>query len=781
VSLFGCVVALALIAPADGDPAAFTPLALRRAAPTLADVATERRPARVARQETGVIRGVVLDAPGGTGVGRVSVRLQSTGRTVLTDDRGRFELDEVPPGAHELYVSAVDFILVKRTVNVTAASTADVTLLLSEGTGTYAETVDVRAGAANGGGLRRDPAVAAEQTLASRELQQLRGILTNDPLRAVQVLPAVAAGDDFRSEFAIRGAGVQSMTFTFEGISTPFLLHTVHEVQDSGSVAMVNGDVLEEISLLNGAYPQRHGNRIGAEIDFRMREGSRERVQSHLSVSAIDASAVVEGPLGSRARGSWLLSARKSYLDLIVDRLYPEQNVSFAFTDAQAKFSYDVTRRHQLQAAFTGGRSRLERKPELIGRGNLRTADNRSALGVLTWRFVPSARLSLVQRVAAGMNTFRNMSRDGEELNAGDGADGVYRTDLALAARPGILVEAGGEARWSHGVARERRLSNGRFQPRQDYDGTRIASSIYAQARLGSASGVSITPGARVDRWTLVPRTTVSPWMQLLWPLSRAVTLRAGGGVHRQEPDFGQLLGTHGTAGLRPARAYHADAGVEGRIGDSTRWQMTIYDREDRDLFRLPGTELRVVNRVFLNESISTRYRNALNGYARGVEWLVQRQSPNGFSGWASYALGYAKYRDVTSGETFWSDYDQRHTVNLYGTYRVSDRFSISARFRLGSNFPATGYWDQQDGVHYAGAERNTLRVPAYARADVRANRAFTWDRTRLTLFVEAINVANRANARFAQPSVNRQTFVATGLYENMVPLIPAIGMLLEF
>src|SRR4030095_14768455 len=87
----------------------------------------------------------------------------------------------------------------------------------------------------------------------------------------------------------------------------------------------------QQVTLLSGAYPERHGNRTAAEIDFLMREGSRDRVQSHLSVSAIDASGVVEGPIGGSKRGAWLFSARKSYLDLIVERLYPEQNLSFGF------------------------------------------------------------------------------------------------------------------------------------------------------------------------------------------------------------------------------------------------------------------------------------------------------------------------------------------------------------------------------------------------------------------------------------------------------------------
>jgi hypothetical protein len=744
-------------------------------------------------QPTGAIHGIVVDTANGTGVGRVSVRLQSTGRTVVTDDGGRFELADVATGEHELYVSAVDFILVKRTVTVTAGATSDVTVVLSEGTGTLHETVDVRGSAIT---PRREPAVAAEQTLGSRELQQLRGILTNDPLRAVQVLPGVAAGDDFRSEFAIRGMGVQHMTFTFEGIATPFLLHTVQQVHDSGSIAMVNGDVLEEISLLNGAYPQRHGNRLGAEIDFRMRDGSRERVHSHVSVSAIDASGVVEGPIGSSPldaarddperveapkRGSWLFSARKSYLDLLVSRLYPVQNVSFGFADAQAKVAYDVNARNQIHLAFTGGRSQLERQPDLIGAGNLRSADNRSAMGVMTWRYLPSARFSLVQRVAVVANTFRNSSRDGAELNGGDGQDLVYRADLSVAPDAGVLFESGGEARRSTGAGREQRLVNGQLQAREDYDGSAVAASVYAQTRLGPATGPSITPGVRIDRWSLTSRTTASPWIQALLPLSRALTVRAGAGVHRQEPDFAAILGTRGTPDLRPERAYHADVGVEGRIGTTGRWQITGYDREDRDLLRLPDIDVRAVNGALVFGSLTTHYQNALSGHARGIEWLVQRQSPNGFSGWASYALGYARYRDVTTGEAFWGDFDQRHTINLYGTYRLSDRLSLSARFRQGSNFPTAGYWDARDGAYFVGTERNTLRVPAYSRIDARANRTFTWDQKRLTLFLEAINVANHANARFALPLISRRTFEATGLYENMVPLIPSIGILIEF
>ena len=40
--------------------------------------------------------------------------------------------------------------------------------------------------------------------------------------------------------------------------------------------------------------------------------------------------------------------------------------------------------------------------------------------------------------------------------------------------------------------------------------------------------------------------------------------------------------------------------------------------------------------------------------------------------------------------------------------------------------------------------ERNGLRLPAYSRLDVRADRAFNWSGRRLVLFVDVANIANR-------------------------------------
>ena len=105
---------------------------------------------------------------------------------------------------------------------------------------------------------------------------------------------------------------------------------------------MVNSDVLDGVSLVAGSYPQRYGDRTGAHVDFRTREGSRDRTQTRLSVSAINASLVAEGPLGRERRASWLLTIRKSYLDWLIRRIDPEVTGTFGFVDGQGKVVVDL-------------------------------------------------------------------------------------------------------------------------------------------------------------------------------------------------------------------------------------------------------------------------------------------------------------------------------------------------------------------------------------------------------------------------------------------------------
>jgi hypothetical protein len=724
------------------------------------------------------IRGIVLDRTDGSPISGVSVQLQDAKQAVKTDDSGRFELTNVEPGRRTVYVSIVGFILVKRPVVVTAGQTLDITIALSEGTGTYSEEVTVV-------GTERfreqEKSVPSQQTLGSADIQNLRNLLTNDPMRAIQVLPGVTTGDDFRSEFAVRGSGFSHMNFTFDGIPTTFLLHTVQHVQDGGSIAMVNGDILDGITLLNGSYPERYGNRIGAELDFHMREGSRDRAQTRVGVSGTDASIVTEGPLGGNKKGSWLFSARKSYLELLLKQIDPETDVGFGFSDIQSKLVYDVAARHRVELSMVAGRSKLDQQ-KADDADDVKDGRNSAQFLNAAWRFTVSPSFVFTERLAVAANQWTNTNPFDAKLGQGHAREFTWRTDFVGTVSAAVSVEGGGQVQW------QRRKFVGQFfgvdaivENPDTYERSAAMSSAYSQVRWSPSTRGTVTAGARVDHWSLTDDTGASPWLQAEARLGRSFKVRGGTGIYRQFPGFDEIATLAGDLGLRPERAYHADLGIEQTLGASARWQVTIYNREERDVLRRPGSEVRLAGTQLVAPG-GYPWKNALDGHSRGVELLVQRRSARGLSGWLSYSLGSNRYRDRTTSESFDGDFDQRHTFNAYANYRVTDRFSIAGKWRAGSNVPAVGYWEQRGpDEYYVSSTRNELRVPSYSRLDLRASRTFNWQAKRMTLFVEVMNVLAHDNVRFNQPGINVRTRRAFGLFESMIPLVPSAGILLEF
>src|SRR4029079_3637100 len=119
--------------------------------------------------------------------------------------------------------------------------------------------------------------------------------------------------------------------------------------------------------------------------------------------------------------------------------------------------------------------------------------------------------------------------------------------------------------------------------------------------------------------------------------------------------------------------------------------------------------------------------------------------------------------------------------LNAYVSYRFTPRFSASAKYRSGTNFPIPGYYTMEGESYFVGPERNALRLPVYGRLDLRANRTFTWSRRRLTLFAEVINVLNRAKYRFDPPSINTANRLVSSPFASLLPIVPSVGVLIEF
>jgi outer membrane cobalamin receptor len=573
------------------------------------------------------------------------------------------------------------------------------------------------------------------------------------------------------------------LSYTLDGVPARYLLHTLKFVEDGASVTMVNGDVLDHASLLRGAYPQRFDPRRGAALEFTSSDGSRERTRYNLTASGTSASATADGPLGSSGRGSWLATVRQSYLDLFIKQVLDDSSLAFGFTDLLAKMVYDVSTRDQIEVAALLGRSRFDEQ-EPARPSSLDIADHAGGAGSLAWRHTRSSATAvnrLTSRLFFTGETFENRNAADEQVAEGRATDFGLRMDFS-AAVANRLFEAG--ASFERLDARQKlafRVPGYHVIGGEDFTAATHEVGLYGQARWAFGPA-RLTMGTRVDHFGLTDDWVASPWLLADWQAGARLRLRLGAGLHHQFPEIAQVVGRRGDPGLDPEQAVHVDGGLEGRLKDNLRWQVTVYDREERGVLDLPDQYPRLVDGVLQPRSATSLYANRLTGSSRGVELMLQRKSPGGLSGWVAYSFGHTRYTDRVTGERFDGDFDQRHTISVFARYRLSDRMSVNGRWRYGSNRPFTGYIETRpDGRSFVGPDRNATRVPAFSRLDIRADRTYRWGRRRLTLFAEVANVLDRENVAQVPPEVDPRTGQVFDMFRSTFPIVPSLGASLEF
>ena len=103
---------------------------------------------------------------------------------------------------------------------------------------------------------------------------------------------------------------------------------------------------------------------------------------------------------------------------------------------------------------------------------------------------------------------------------------------------------------------------------------------------------------------------------------------------------------------------------------------------------------------------------------------MLQRRSANRFSGFASYAYLFTTLTDRPTGLRFPADGDQRHAARAAAHYRLGANWNLSSVWRYGSGQPLTGFLVRRGPAYFLASQRNTERLPADSRLDVRLSKA---------------------------------------------------------
>ena len=759
------------------------------------DTGNSHETAGLAKQSRSItLHGRVVDALSGEPIAKVKIIVVASQQSTSTDENGVFTLEGIQPGELDLYITTVSYGLVKKTITVKDVAKAEVEFALNQEGASLTETVTVSAGPYEG----IEANAPSEKTLNKTELQTISMVLVGDPLRASQSLPGVTADNDLRSEFAVRGAGYDHIGIYVDGILTDDFVHTTiidNETDNKLSLSVINSDTISGLSFFSGAFPAKYGEKTAAVLNLETRDGNRIKPAGRFSTGVLTTAGVVDGPFANK-KGSWLIAGRTSYFDYLqrfVEKITntdkantDESNGRLDFTDMQSKVVFDLSSRHQVGISAIYGIF-LGADPASLDRSDpndLHKLDSRNLLVNAHWNYSPNAQLLAQTRVFALQTNSNTVNRNDAPIDDRNRTQIGVRNDTNFLAHRAHRIEGGFYVR----SIRSGQTSNffrtsepSVFVTLESFDRNAVEQAAYAQDTWSSErNGLSVTGGGRIQHSGLTGETLFSPRASLALSKWNTWRFRAGLGKYYQFPDFRQLFGYLGNPNLRAEGATHYNMSVERTFGERSRVLAEVYDREDKDqIFSLFEPRVQAGN-ITLD---GFPFQNSLRGHARGVELSLQRRSANGLTGWVSYAYSRTQLRDLQDNLRFVSDFDQRHTMNMFGSYRLTATFNLSAQWRYGSGLPWRGFLEQEGSNFFVGSNRNTIRLPYYSRVDLRANKAFLFRKWKLTLSGEVLNVQNRKNLFDLRSDPVRIKSRGRAFYglTDLMPILPSIGVAFDF
>lgn len=679
-----------------------------------------------AQSPTVTVSGTIVDAD--TRAPIPAAVVSADGQHVDADAKGGFVLT-LRPGRRTIEVVAPGHFPLSTTLDVEPAGIIGAELALARDNG-FNATVDVVAAA---------PAIQpSSQDVAPIQVLRTPGAVDNI-FRTLQTLPGVAATEEFGSRLAVRGGSPDQNLTVMDGVE----IHDPYRL--FGLTSAFNPETMQSFELATGGFSAKYGDRLSSLLLIENRDGKRdERFGGSATLSITDANIVTEGAL-PQARGSWLVSARRTYYDVVAARITDQEFPAFA--DVQGKVTWDAGRGKKLSAF--GLRSRENAAVSIDeddARGEFQDdTDNDLAWARFDWPLGTTTQSSTVAGYSNTQSTFgvdaafENTSR---RSNApGDAGFGVANVvfERALGVRDaslrqewvslfrGHVIEFGAEA---HSLETTLRFEIDGDRNPTAANGSSVQGGAGLPDLLSVSSATTRVGGWLEDTWHITGRASVQAGLrwdhpgssgELLFSPRVATTVSLGPsrrikgaiGRYTQSPGYEKLAQSDYLLdlGSPEARSLISETAVQGSIGleQELRGGVSVrvegyYKRQDNLLVGALETaaarQARLAQYDFpfalsaeipSEPIITTIPTNDGAGRGYGFDVFLSRlqtTSTTHLTGWASYTWGRAD-RDAY-GRRYRFEYDRRHAIAAVVAYRWSPKWELATTTRVASGFPRT-------------------------------------------------------------------------------------------
>lgn len=299
------------------------------------------------------ITGKVIDVKTGQSlIGANVLVLQLDNRGAASNENGQFEIN-VPVGSYSIKVSLLGYkTTVKTDVIVRSGRDAYVLVKLSE-SALELDQVTVTADYFDKSIIENN---LSAMGLEAEEIKRSPGSM-QDFQRILQGMAGVSFSNDQNNELLVRGGAPNENLTVLDGMEIHSTNHYPNEFNSGGPINMINTDLIQDIKFSTGGFISKYGDKLSSVMSIETREGTRlHGFNSNINMSMAGAGAVMEGHLGEK--GSWIFSARKSYIDLIAGSV--GLTAVPRYYDAQFKVAYELSNRHKLSWSGIYGNDKID-------------------------------------------------------------------------------------------------------------------------------------------------------------------------------------------------------------------------------------------------------------------------------------------------------------------------------------------------------------------------------------------------------------------------------------
>ncbi len=638
-------------------------------------------------------------------------------------------------------------------------------------------------------------------SLTKREIESLP-LIDNDVARAAHIFPGVVSSD-FSARFNLRGGEKDEILVRLDGME----LYDPYHLQDfGGAVSIIDLGLVRRADLLMGGFPAEYGDKLSGIFDINVKEGNREEFRANLGVDLVNAHALLEGPLSRK--GSWLLSARRGYVDIILALMDADKELKPQYADLYGKIIYDLTTQDTLilNGLYAWDKNRINEEDD----ENDLNSRYQNALVWTKWRHHFNEDVWSDVFLFSGLAT-----RDRQE-----GVNGIDTRDFGfLGAKAEVNAQllsahtfrAGLEWRWSvvdynYSVPTYGRMTSQFIRSRCslcdlkrktwakiDAHGTSVKGFLQEEWQLHPKLGVNI--GTRYlfqnYRRPNVQQHELSPRVALAYRPIDNLILRTAWGFYHQPTDLMTIPVEDGVDDIgRAEQAIHYVIGGDYVLPNKFLIRAEAYYKNLSNLIgHIPdyGRQTRIV-------------APAHSGSAKGFDLFANGVISERLTGGLGYAFSIAKAREDSTtvfssvfGTEFFREFDQRHTIALNGNYRLSRAWQLHFVWRFHTGNPTTilkhsvvTLLDGQSVCERNFGDYNTERLPAFHSLDFRLTKTSPHNSWQLSWYLQVLNLYNRSNVHEYAFTEERDDLTDALLdchvsKEPFFPILPTVGVSVRF